>query len=677
MFKRILLLALALAAGPVLPTPISKNLAELGANYDPIRLNGQQASYIVKIPVSPRDATQGAKLHLETVNSTALIRSRSALTVRLNGAVIAQYPLDPEHPNATHDIALPLDGLKPGYSEVEVAVVQHYTFECEDSASAELWTELNPGKSTITFDSTGYRQNLAPRLSQLKVAFDRRSWVNRPLAVVMGTEHVSEAQLTAAGFAVEGLALRKGRQPVRIDLFNASTAISVKPESGRFPGLSTEIAKNRDVVLIGRRAELSRYLDSELYNSISGAFVGVFPANGGDSVVVVVAGNTDEELARAAKSLADPNYKFGDVTLASITGGSDLPTASIAHPNTAQSWTDFGFRTTTVQGLKIQPINLEFKAPPDFGAQKGDLAAIKLHMSYGAGLRNDSSMVVKLNGNFAVAVPLSDTNGSEFSKYEIKVPAQFIKPGFNSLTFEPVFVSQKTKCDASREEQLLLTLYEDSTLELPPPSVAPQVPDLARFKAGMWPMSDKLRVYLTQTDNATATGGLELIAMLAQQNRSPFDLELSFKPFEAGHMVVFGPEGSISDNLRKVLPLQKYTWTAEGSQAAVVQTLSEKRVITAFLANNSDVLRNAVRLLREKNYWAYLDGKAMLIDTREESYQIEQAESKTAISKTEAVSSKLTDWRSYGLAVGLGGLLFAWSFIHLLKKKQQERKQHD
>jgi cellulose synthase operon protein B len=666
-------LALLCAGGAAVAQPITKSLAELGAGREPLRLNTWQAAYSVKLPVSPREVVTGAMLRLDTVNSTALIKSRSEMQVRINGRILAQYPLDPENTRHSRDIALPVGSLKAGYNDLSVSVVQHYTYECEDPSSPELWTEIDPIRSAVTFNFDGVKPNLNPKLTQLHVAFDQRSWLQRPLAVVSGTERISEPQLAAASLVTQGLALRMGYRPVKVDVFNAHTAQALRPGHGHFPGLAPQVAEGRDVVLVGKRAELSRYLDSELYGLIAGSFVGVFSADGGKSVVLVVSGTTDEELMQAARSVADSGFKFSEVALETITRSFAFDEKPLAAPNSAQQFSKFGYRTQSSRGLKIQPITLEFRAPADYGARKGDMVGLRLHFSYGAGLRKDSSMTVKLNGQFAIAVPLNEESGGEFEKYDVRVPAQFIRPGFNTLVFEPVFLAHKGKCDMLRDEHLVLTIYEDSTLELPRPTVSPKVPDLERLSAGFWPLQDHMRMYLTDTDVHTAGAALSFVGMVAQKNRAPFEVEVRYSPFETGHMMVIGPDSGLADFVRNALPLKRYKWTAAGNQAGLLQAAEGKRVITALTARDAETIKAAVTSLNEKGLWQGISGAAAVIDTLEHTVANEPAESTVELGLRDRAAANVTDWRWLaGAALGLS-VLFAIAFVSVLRRRARHR----
>lgn len=669
-------------AGAVAVTPeitlVTKTFAEMGSGRDPLRLNTWQAGYSLKLPLSPREDLASVHLVLETANSTALIKSRSELSIRVNGQIIAQFPLDPLNTINRRELNIPISLLKVGYNDIFFNVVQHYTYDCEDPASPELWTEINPIQSSLTVGLRGFKKNLQPRLTQLPVAFDQRGWLPRPLSVVTGTEHVTEAQVAAAALVVQGLALRKGFRPLTVEVYGAATGSAIRPENSRFPGLSSAVVTGRDVLLVGRRAELSRYMDSELHGLLgAGPFVGVFPANDGDSMVMVVSGNTDEELMRAARSIAEQDFKFSDVSMETISGEAAFKQPLIATPAVATFFSKFDFRTGGSRGIKVQPVKLEFRAPADYGAAKGDLASIKLHFSYGAGLRKDSSMIVKLNGQFAVAVPLNEENGAEFQKYEIRLPAQYIRPGYNTLNFEPIFMGHKDRCDVIRDEGMVLTIYEDSTLELPAPTVSPVAPDLERFARGFWPHNDRLRIFLAQRDTQTVAATLNFVASLAQKNRAPFEVELRYSPFESGHMMIIGPLTGAPDFVLGALPLQRHTWSAEGSQAGLLQGVEGKRVVTAFTASQPSVLNSATLLLDSQGLWQSVSGKAAIIDTLEKTIATEPATETVKFGTVLNVSSSFGNWKMLAGLAAILAAIFTLAFIRVIKRRVKARAASD
>lgn len=653
---------------------ISKRFFEMGTPKTPLILNTWQASYVVKVPISPREKITDAMLFLDTTNSTALIKSRSELRIRLNGEILQQHPLDPVNTKKQIKVRLPRDLLKVGFNDLEIGVVQHYTYDCEDPSSPELWTEINPINSYISVNYAGLFDNPTPKMTQLGTAFDSRFWNKQLLYVVVGTSSFSDIQTAAAATAVQGLFLRKNYAPLDIKVltFNQAGAL-VKDESSNLKGLNLNATEKGDLLLIGKKSDLSVYLSSQEASKITGPFVGMLPVNNGKQVALIVSGTSDSELMNAARSVGDPEFKYSNSSFNVLDKNYPFKRVPALKPRVPSYFSDYSFSTQSSRGVKVQPIEVQFKAPADYGAKKGDLAKLLLHFSYGAGLRPDSSLVIKLNGNFAASVSLNEKDGGEFLKYEVAVPAQFIKPGYNSLVFEPIFMGHKDRCDMFRDEHMVLTVYEDSTLELPVASVAPKVPDLERFSQGLWPYQEEIRAYLTSAEASTVEAFLKLVGVMAKKARDPFDIQVSYYPFSQGHMLVVGEYGELNDFVKEALPLKEYSWSAQNSQVAWIQVKESNRVITAYVGEYSEALSKGVELMVDQGYFNGLKGAASLIDTKEIYIKTEPAKNPEDFTATDTLSSSFYSWKWIVVLVIVFVSVFVVALNSLSKRISKQR----
>lgn len=662
------------AVAPIVATSaITRSFEDLGSPRQSLKLNGVSNAYTFSIPISPREKVKGGVLHLETTNSTALIQRRSEISVAVNGQILAQYQLSPHNTRAVHDIPLQLEHLKPGYNEVRIGVVQHYTDDCEDTNSPELWTLIDGKRSHVAVEFEGTVANMGPRLSQLSTAFDRRGWLPRKLAVVSGSEvSLSEAELGAAGLAVQGLSLRLDYRALSVDVWAANRAVG-NAGAGRFPGLNAAVSVDKDVLLVGKRAEISRYLSPELYGLISGPFVGVFASEDGAGVIIVVSGSTDAELLQAARSLANPEYKYSDMAMerASVTALAKAPELSPRKPSTFDT---MNFRTQVMRSNVNFTSAVEFRAPGLFAARKGDFAELTLHASYSAGLRKGSSVDVYLNDTFIKSVGLENSAGAELNSV-LKIPAQFIKPGFNTLSFVPQFLTASEQC--SREAVGSVTIFEDSKLELPEPTVTAAAPDLERYARSLWPQLPVFDVALTDRRPETASAAFELMALIAQRNRGAVEPNFSYSVPATGNVTVIGNYQGLTDSVQGAWPLNKYGWVAEGSHVGVLQAVENKRVLTGFFGRDPATLRQGIELLRTKGFWRGLAGTAGLIDVQEQSMRVEGvAQTQTVDQERQPRTWKNLDLR-YVLAAGAGLLALICVVVAtiMLKRKMSQSLQ--
>lgn len=675
---------------------IARTFNDLGTPKTPLRLGGTQASYTIKVPAAPRENVTGATLHLESVNSTALIKSRSELNVRVNGTIIGQYPLDPVNTKNSVDIPIPANYLSTGYNDLSVGVVQHYTYDCEDDGSPELWTEIDPVRSYVTYNVAGQRANNNPKLTQLDLAFDKRGWLPKTLVVVFAEDNVTAEELNAASLAVQGLSLRMGYRPLNIEVATKQSVLAATPQqSSNFPYLNQAAIAGKDVLIVGDLSKVTTLISDQnrvVIEKAKGPFVGVFPEMQGDSVVTVISNSAPDVkkgLIWAAKSIANPNYKFSDASVAeAILKEPELPKNYVAKVKADEYFSSFGYKTTYSRGLKIQPINFEFIAPADYGARNGDKVRIVLHFSYGAGIRKDSSMNVMLNGQFATAVPLNQEKGGEFNNFELKLPAEFVKPGLNVITFEPVFLTYKDRCDMHRDEHLLLTVFEDSTIQLPKETVAVKIPDLKRMAQGFWPYHEKIQIVQTSQNGQLAAGVLNLVAMLSQKNRVAFDVDVQ-PNFATGPVFVVGTEETTSTVngggsgleqtawAKKLNAFNKYSWVARGNHAGIFQASGENgSPITVFWADNTQTLNKAVFALGRKGLWDSMQGQAAIIDTQNGLMSIDMPDSQREVRESEKFLTQYgivsANYMLYGIILGIA--LFAVAFVAILRNRAARRQ---
>lgn len=654
---------------------VVRTFADMQGSEAPIRLLGTDARAVVKLPVSPRELVEGATVTLRTTNSTALIRSRAGLTVRINGKLLEQFPLDPEKTRASRTFTIPGAYLKAGYNDLELNAVQHYTYECEDSGSPELWTEVDTAASFISFDHKGLRSNAAPRMSQLHLVFDERSLVNRGVALVSAADRPNDSQLSVSSLAAQGVALlTKHRQP---DFKFSAGAAAFAPGEGndQLPNLSKRVGAGRDIILFGNRSSVSRFLAPDIAQTITGPYLAMFPHPDGEAVVVVISGQTDADVVKAARAFADPEFKHSEVSM-EIVGEHAFKAPVMARDGDGNTFYELGYQTSTTRGRNAGPIGVPVRIPGDFVGSSGDFVKVLLHYSYGAGLRKDSSMNLTVGGELVGTMALNKVEGAEFTKQEVLIPANMLKPGMNWLKFEPVFIQHGQQCEAKRDDGMLLTVYDDSSVVLPRKTSAPMVPDLSRLVNARWPIGNEATIVLPSADVSAAQALARLSAMMAVTMRAPFEPKVTSALPAEGDALVLSRFGELPEQLLNALPTQKYRWTAEGSSAAIMQVASEKSVTTVMTASDFGVLDGAMLRLSSKGLWNQVTGEVTLVDANEGITSSQQASTpkpyNNAITYKSYVGSSLSAKELGGLIVA-AAILFAITLVAVLRRRAYRR----
>lgn len=650
-------------------------LAHLMPRDEQIILRNMHAEYAMSIPITARMKTGKSTLRLKYTSSIALAAPRSQLRVSLNDRVIAQIPVAPAKPEGSLvDIDLPPELLTPGYNSLKFSAAQHYTLQgCENPFSPELWTQINTIDSKLILTSTS--QPVPERLSELSTLIDRKSWGDYELNIITATKQPRDPQLKWGGLIAQAAALRLDYVPLRVHHTVAGYKESTPAKQSRFPHLEQSSLTGRDSVLVGTKAELSPYLDKRLSDDISGSYLAIFPLDEDPAhFVMIVSGKDDAEVTRAATTLAYMNF---NLPASSSTKIVDLKTPalppytakSVTHENRTYHFSDLGFENTVLKGMASNNTNkakLEFWVPPDlFSAQNSD-AVLSLHLASGSGLRPDSVLNIMLNDRFERAIPLNDPSGTVYRNYKVMIPIRSFKPGRNTIDFEPSMMPLVSKdCEIIQEQNLLTTLFSDSTLSMPQAAHHVRMPDLSLFSKTAFPYTvqpdgSDLAIHVADQDSDTIAAAWMLAAKMAQLMKFPQpQSEISFKASQdSKNLILVGPYSKFDPSVWKAAPLVlgaqgkiPYFVQAnpEGDEpfaahAAIAQTSQAQglenghtaalqfespehagKTVLVFTAINAQQLNRGIRTLIQPVTWNSLQGSIALWTDNEKSMQWQMA----------------------------------------------------
>lgn len=540
----------------------------------PIELRSASAEERIFIPLSSRVAVDRARLQMRYENSIALLPGRSQLQIRVNDAVVGQLPLSREQPAAFAEIELPADRLEPGFNEFSFRAAQHAVNGCEDSGSAELWTIIDAERSEVLLDLRYLI--LEPHLNQLKdlispaIGGARHLNILTPQTAMPGRTLDENTLLwgamiaQAAAMHLEFVAPQFSHAVARTA--SPAAAAEARWRGWRFPGLAQTGLSNRDQVLIGTRDQLAPLIGEEA-ESITGAYTGIFPLDVDPTrFILVVSGTTDQEVTRAATAIAVMDFPFTDASRALIhelglpQGAGFLGRVNVQEDQ-YYSFEDLGADRSTFRGRGPHRLTMDMVLPADLYASEVAEVEFDLHFAYGAGMREDSVLNLYVNDIFERAIHLNEVNGLAFRDYRLKVPLRSFKPGRNVLTLEAVLVpSVSGDCTLTQDQNLIISIFEDSGLQMPPASHFAEQPDLDLLAGTAFPAagsSEGLVLHFAAGDSDTALAGWTLLAKLAQTAGHPIlDLAVEVGTRKhRGHLLAVGPLDSIDEGLLAAAPI--------------------------------------------------------------------------------------------------------------------------
>lgn len=556
-----------------------------------LQLRGANAQIEVGIPLPARWQPRDLTLNLVYRNSVSLLRDHSQLRVELNGLVIAQFPLDPNRPEGRATIRLPLDLLQPGYNPLQFAVAQHTVIgQCEDPSAPELWTQIDARKSTLRLEYE--RLPVTTRLSQIDEVFDRRNWGEARVHIPMTLAQPSENQLRWGALIAQAAALRLEYIPLQVG-FGPLLQMNESPASqtGRFPLLNYASLGSGDLVLVGARDQLTPFLGQDWANGITDGYLAIFPRDDDPTLaLLVVSGPDDAAVTRAATVLGLLNIPFPDSSEVLISDLS-IPTAP---PNSgprrlsagvSANFDQLGVETTTLLS-PLQPayfmagagsavlesayanitrpsLSMEFWAPAGLYTGGDAKAMLSLHFTYGARLRGDSVLNVRINGVFVRGIALDDPQGATFVNYEVRFPLNLLQAGRNRIELIAMMTpSENDFCDLRQGENLLLTVYRDSSLHIPSANQFAQLPDLRLLSRSGFPFlrdpqGGDLAVQVMGSAPESIAAAWTLLARMAQITTVPLHKAVIGFEVDAQNreLIAVGPLGNLDQTLAQAAPL--------------------------------------------------------------------------------------------------------------------------
>lgn len=568
------------AEAEILTVPLSKY-----AHKNNIALRCVSAGYSMPIPIPERWKVKRASITVEYINSSSLLIDKAQLVMKVNGTIIKQIKLTPLVPEGKLEAEIPGRLLESGYNTISFYTAQHYTKDCEHPCAPDLWTDINMEESIITIE---YAEIPVPlKLSEIgSFIFDPKLFHRQEVHFI--TDKYSSARLTIANIAASGIARKFNYKPV---VFTTSRDIR--------PGY--------DNVLIGKKDYVTAFLKDKgitLKEEIKGPFVKVayLPLTSGDQASSYLLSEEilkqkgielNEKLKNFLRSPSDSAKISHDIyrSLLIVSGvnwnqvkmaSEALTNLSIPYPGSAEMTisefklediTQYGgsrvlsatkpykfkmldFPTHTFEGLQPVPESLNFRLPADFLVKANQTIKLSLNFSYGAGLRPDATLNVKLNGLQVKAINLDKKAGDTLTGYKLELPTYFFKPGDNQLTFAPILTPVAGECELLQPESFFLTLFENSSILFPVMAHFVEMPRLELlmingFPFTRWPDGYETLLYLTKTDDNSVAAALNLTGLITQRNGYPlFGLRATVKKPVTWHgeLIVMGPMSTIPDD---------------------------------------------------------------------------------------------------------------------------------
>lgn len=392
--------------------------------------------------------------------ASQVLNNHSQIVVRLNGSAVHQFSLADETGPFSHQVSLPVDLLAPGFNRVEVEAIQHYTDICEYPTAPQLWTQIDLVNS---FFSVAARPRVqAARLTILDSLFDRATWRLKPEVPIFASVSVREQLIGALGLIAQGIGQRYDYVPVNLQLHALPASLT-----GILDTLPADAPAG---VMIATFDELESMGFTHEYPRDRGPIIAVRALPGsGSSYVVLLMGEFLGDITAAAQAFAILNMPWPDADWVAVSQ-LDVPTPEnlerrFGIPTLGEGafpLRALGYRTQTLSGINAESVFLKVWNNTWQGRMQ-----IRLHLSYGNGMSNQSSLGIITNGVMHGQIPMVDPTGGIYDSYAVTIPAGAMRPGWNSLELRPMMTPGESggNCQALYSDNLTMTIYDDTTIQ--------------------------------------------------------------------------------------------------------------------------------------------------------------------------------------------------------------------
>jgi hypothetical protein len=510
-----------------------------------IRLKGTHQKFSLYFPLPKRFIPLEAKLNLMFYSSPALIGDRSVLNVALNGKDLFSTKLNPTGKWRKLSIKVPVKGFEP-HNFLTVEVFQHYTLRyCEPENSSELWTDLDLANSYIDIKFT---YKLVP--DTLRAL---QTYIHDPLNIYRKNINIVVDLNNLNSNYLKSLALLTG---MLAEVYKyADMNINILPQPS--PNGDNYIIGNRDFIskVTGHiLADYNIYIEPNAFNP--------FFKN------IILTGESFKEINRAILALFLGKVNLLDVQGLKIESLEDIPPLpAYQAPNfwpLGQKiyFRDLGIKTVTLGDGFKKFLKIPYKIYPDtlFGDKDKVKVYLDLQLPKAVGEDSVINVFAESLGNkvflFQIPVKRQNADSKEYYFY-----ANILPKGEGQFSIEPILVPLRSGfCQPSNRKSLLVTVGEDSYIELPKGVHITEMPYLEFFASTAYPYSiyadlQDTALIITKKRRDLIASALKVVYFMAQRIQyPPIYLTVNFadnvsKQIFNKNLIVVGP---YNPSLRKI-----------------------------------------------------------------------------------------------------------------------------
>ncbi len=512
--------------------PPSGSLRRFLIPSDKMSLNGEIARQQWTVQLTADEARTATQFHLGYQNALVIAPELSRLKVVMNGITVLDQPVQSSEGVSDVTVNLPQDVMRAGKNLISFEVSQRHRTDCTIQSTYELWSEIAPERTFLTFG-----QNASRRITNFEDV----------ATIGVDEEGSTRFNIIAPGIdspAATGPVLRLSQGlAVFANMPNQRISVSREPQAN--------LAEGALNIVVGLPAEISKVLQTVPDGAtVSPTITFVDDQRTGPSTMVVT-GPTWQSIASSVESVIAPADRPLDSTRTNLsTEAWHYPDAPIFFEAGQQSFAQLGLRTEEFAGRRFRTDFL-IGIPSDFYANDYGQARLLLDAAYSAEVQPGSHIDVYVNGNIAATVPITNAGGAILRKLPVPVTMRHFRPGTNTIALEAVLMTAKDAVcapGASGQTDSRFVLFDTSAFEMPRFARMAQLPNLARTAGTGFPYNRStapIPVMVDKSEVGSLSTAATLLARMSLAAGRPFAIEpvISVQAIGERDAMFFGPIG--------------------------------------------------------------------------------------------------------------------------------------
>lgn len=502
-------------------------LRRMPVNLHGYRMRGEIDANEWPVYLTESDVRGRLRFQVSYLTAISVMPEASVLTLFVNDVAVGLTNL--QAPSGTRQAVfeIPPDVMRPGWNSVRLTADMRHRVDCSLGATYELWTQIDAANTGLLASGGNVRvldgQDIASLSPDSFGAFPVRA-VIPGRTTLESMDHVMKA--------VQGIALRaRFLQPV----------VDVGPAAQGDAGMN---------LLVGLYKDIARQPGIEGLGAVTGPRVALLPAGAGRRPMLVVTGQSEQDLVQALAELTRPDEPRGTPSgLAALTnyrgfrvaGAGRIPLKDLSIPSV-----EFNGR--------LFRLAFDLVLPPDFYTSDYAKVRLRLDGGYVGGLGPEPQISISVNGRDAATTVLARRDGEVFRGNEIPFPLGRLKPGFNRVEILARVPSPADKtCDpiAAIGAPKRFLLLDTSELIIPTLARVADMPNLALLTSSAFPLTagERPLVFLPSADKSSVGAAATLVAQMALAAGSVVDLDVTVTPpaDSARSTLVVAPASAVSD----------------------------------------------------------------------------------------------------------------------------------